>query len=175
MASHLHPSNCIGVRNFAQLHGHCELMSRADQFILHNFTAVAASDEFRDMTINNLHAIIASSYLNVRSEVRQLNSIGISHVYHLHYLRVFSLFSRYYVCFINSDNSLSCNLYSLVYLLVNSAVMVEEAFASSYIFVSSKTFWKYFLEIQKLGLQVPHFGGFRDKIELLSTHNLLCL
>ena len=74
MASHLHPSNCIGVRNFAQLHGHYELVSRADQFILHNFAAVAASDEFHDMTADSLHSIIASSYLNVRSEVRWLHS-----------------------------------------------------------------------------------------------------
>ena len=70
MASHLHPSNCIGVRNFAELHGHYELVSRADQFILDNFTLVSASEEFQEMTANNLSAVVASSYLNVRSEVR---------------------------------------------------------------------------------------------------------
>ena len=69
MASHLHPSNCVGVRNFAELHGHCSLVSRADEFILDNFTLVAASDEFYEMTANNLQTVIASSYLNVRSEV----------------------------------------------------------------------------------------------------------
>jgi len=69
MASHLHPSNCVGVRNFAELHGHRELMSRADQFILQNFSLVAASDEFHEMTASNLEDVIASSYLNVRSEV----------------------------------------------------------------------------------------------------------
>jgi len=75
MASHLHPSNCVGVRNFAELHGHNELVTRADQFILHNFTLVAASEEFHEMTANNLEAIIASSYLNVRSEVRVIHSV----------------------------------------------------------------------------------------------------
>jgi len=69
MASHLHPSNCVGVRNFAELHGHTELVSRADRFMLDNFATVAASDEFHEMTANNLTALIASSFLNVRSEV----------------------------------------------------------------------------------------------------------
>ena len=69
MASHLHPSNCIGVRNFAELHGHTELVSRADQFILDHFTLVAASDEFHDMTAGNLATVTTSSYLNVHSEV----------------------------------------------------------------------------------------------------------
>ena len=76
MASHLHPSNCVGVRNFAELHGHSELVASADQFILDNFTTVAASDEFHEMTANTLAAIIASSYLNVRSEVRPLVDCG---------------------------------------------------------------------------------------------------
>jgi len=81
MASHLHPSNCIGVRNFAELHGHCELVSRADQFILRHFTSVAASDEFHEMTADNLNAIIQSSYLNVRSEVRVVHCICGSFAY----------------------------------------------------------------------------------------------
>jgi len=77
MASHLHPSNCVGVRNFAELHGHRELMSRADQFILQNFTLVAASEEFHEMTATNLEAVIASSYLNVRSEVTTVHDTDI--------------------------------------------------------------------------------------------------
>jgi len=70
MASHLHPSNCVGIRNFAELHGHRELMSSADDFILDNFLAVSASEEFHEMSANNLSMIVASSYLNVRSEVQ---------------------------------------------------------------------------------------------------------
>ena len=72
MVSHLHPSNCIRVRNFAELHGHTELVSSADKFIIDNFTSVAASEEFHEMTANNLTTVIASSYLNVRSEVHTL-------------------------------------------------------------------------------------------------------
>lgn len=70
MASHLHPSNCIGVRNFAEQHGHVNLVIRADKFIIDNFVAVAASDEFRIMTARNLESVLSSSFLSVRSEVR---------------------------------------------------------------------------------------------------------
>jgi len=44
-------------------------MCRADHFILDNFTSVAASEEFYEMTANNLQTVTASSYLNVHSEV----------------------------------------------------------------------------------------------------------
>ena len=69
MATHLHPSNCIGVRNFAEQHGHAELVAQADQFIIDNFLAVASSEEFRCMTPENLMTILTSSLLNIRSEV----------------------------------------------------------------------------------------------------------
>ena len=75
MASHLHPSNCIGIRNFAELHGHRQLVSRADQFILDNFMSVAACEEFCEMTAKNLEDVISSSYLNVRSEVSLTQSL----------------------------------------------------------------------------------------------------
>jgi len=69
MATHLHPSNCIGVRNFAEQHGHCQLVAQADEFIIDNFVAVASSEEFRYMTPENLLTILTSSFLNIRSEV----------------------------------------------------------------------------------------------------------
>jgi len=73
MASHLHPSNCVGVRNFAELHGHSELVAAADEFMLDNFTSVAQSDEFIEMTPHNLAALVTSAYLNVHSEVLLLS------------------------------------------------------------------------------------------------------
>jgi kelch-like protein 8 len=69
MAAHLHVSNCIGVRNFAEQHGHRDLVMRADQFILDNFIAVTMGDEFRDMSHKNLETIVSSSYVNVHSEI----------------------------------------------------------------------------------------------------------
>ena len=81
MASHLHPSNCVGVRNFAELHGHSELVAAADEFMLDNFTSVAQSDEFIEMTPHNLAALVTSAYLNVHSEVLLLSvcrSVGLS-------------------------------------------------------------------------------------------------
>jgi len=70
MTSHLHPSNSIGVRNFAEQHGQRDLVTHADDFILENFVDVVVGDEFTSMTARCLETIVASDNLNVRSEIQ---------------------------------------------------------------------------------------------------------
>ena len=69
MQTHLHPSNCIGIRTFAEQHGHDTLVACADDFIHNNFMDVVTCDEFVTMTVRHLDTLLASDDLNVTDEV----------------------------------------------------------------------------------------------------------
>lgn len=75
MASHLHPANCIGVRNFAEQHGQVELITKAEEFVVDNFVDVVASDEWSQMTSTALLNVISSPNLNVRSEIQVYEAV----------------------------------------------------------------------------------------------------
>ncbi len=68
MKTHLHPSNCIGIRTFGEQHGRFELMKRADLYILDNFMSMVESEEYLTMSSKHLQAVLASSNLNVSCE-----------------------------------------------------------------------------------------------------------
>ncbi|VDK73057.1 unnamed protein product [Litomosoides sigmodontis] len=68
----LDPTNCLGIRAFADAHACRDLMRIADKFAHHNFQKelqdVAKSEEFISLPTNQLIDIISSEELNVRSE-----------------------------------------------------------------------------------------------------------
>lgn len=64
----LDPTNCLGIRAFADTHACRELMRIADKFTHHNFQDVAKSEEFILLPVSQLLDIISSEELNVRSE-----------------------------------------------------------------------------------------------------------
>uniref|UniRef100_A0A0N5AF26 BTB domain-containing protein n=1 Tax=Syphacia muris TaxID=451379 RepID=A0A0N5AF26_9BILA len=64
----LDPSNCLGIRAFADTHACRDLMRIADKFAHFNFQDVAASEEFMLLPVAQLIDIISSEELNVRSE-----------------------------------------------------------------------------------------------------------
>ena len=64
----LDPSNCLGIRAFADTHACRELLKVADKFTQHNFQEVMESEEFLLLPFNQLVDIISSDELNVRSE-----------------------------------------------------------------------------------------------------------
>lgn len=64
----LDPTNCLGIRAFADTHACRDLMRIADKFTHHNFQDVAASEEFALLPLPQLVDIISSEELNVRSE-----------------------------------------------------------------------------------------------------------
>ena len=51
----LHPSNCLGIRAFADLHGCLELLSSADMFIQFQFAEVVEGEEFLSLTAQQVH------------------------------------------------------------------------------------------------------------------------
>ena len=68
LSRHLHPSNCLGIEIFAQLHSCKDLENQAHQFTLDNFSAVVEYDEFLDLSLDRLIIYVASDLIDVRTE-----------------------------------------------------------------------------------------------------------
>ncbi|XP_065216286.1 kelch-like protein 17 isoform X2 [Planococcus citri] len=64
----LHPSNCLGIRNFADIHLCAELQQRSYKYILMNFQEVMKTEEFFTLSFEELLSIISSDQLNVSKE-----------------------------------------------------------------------------------------------------------
>ncbi|CAL1268262.1 unnamed protein product [Larinioides sclopetarius] len=71
----LDPSNCLGIRAFADTHSCRELLRIADKFTQHNFQEVMESEEFLLLPVNQLIDIISNDELNVRSEEQVFNAV----------------------------------------------------------------------------------------------------
>ncbi|XP_062413567.1 kelch-like protein 20 isoform X2 [Pungitius pungitius] len=71
----LDPSNCLGIRAFADTHACRELLRIADKFTQHNFQEVMESEEFMLLPSSQLIDIISSDELNVRSEEQVFNAV----------------------------------------------------------------------------------------------------
>jgi len=50
LKSQLHTSNCLGIKQFADLHGCIDLLAAADDYIRQNFVDVVESEEFVSLT-----------------------------------------------------------------------------------------------------------------------------
>jgi len=71
----LDPSNCLGIRAFADTHSCRELLRIADMFTQHNFQEVMNSEEFLLLPVSQLIDIIGSDELNVRSEEQVFSAV----------------------------------------------------------------------------------------------------
>ncbi|KAK3915881.1 Kelch-like protein diablo [Frankliniella fusca] len=71
----LDPSNCLGIRAFADTHACRELLRIADKFTQHNFQEVMESEEFLLLPVGQLVDIISSDELNVRSEEHVFSAV----------------------------------------------------------------------------------------------------
>lgn len=64
----LDPSNCLGIRAFADTHSCRDLLRFADIFTHNNFQEVMESEEFLLLPVTQLLDILSSDELNIRSE-----------------------------------------------------------------------------------------------------------
>lgn len=64
----LDPSNCLGIRAFADTHACRDLLRFADIFTHNNFQEVMESEEFLLLPVTQLLDILSSDELNIRSE-----------------------------------------------------------------------------------------------------------
>lgn len=75
MKRHLHPSNCIAVKNFAEQHGRSVLMKLVDEFICENFVDVVDSDEFVHLSPGTLESLLRQTELNVDNEAQVYEAV----------------------------------------------------------------------------------------------------
>ncbi|CAF3382448.1 unnamed protein product [Rotaria sp. Silwood1] len=71
----LDPTNCLGIRAFADTHSCRELLRIADRYAQQHFIDVKESEEFLFLPINQLIDIISSDELNMTSEEDVFNAV----------------------------------------------------------------------------------------------------
>ncbi|XP_077979245.1 kelch-like protein 18 [Glandiceps talaboti] len=68
LKSQLDPTNCVGIRGFAELHSCFDLQATADTYMQQHFPKVAQNEEFLQLTTDDLIDLIARDTLNVKNE-----------------------------------------------------------------------------------------------------------
>ncbi|XP_076619748.1 kelch-like protein 5 [Colletes latitarsis] len=64
----LHPSNCLGIRMFADMQGCTDLLEHAHAYTTKNFMEVTKNQEFLSLSANEVAKLLESEDLNVPSE-----------------------------------------------------------------------------------------------------------
>uniref|UniRef100_A0A7N8YM90 Kelch-like family member 3 n=1 Tax=Mastacembelus armatus TaxID=205130 RepID=A0A7N8YM90_9TELE len=68
LQSQLHPTNCLGIRAFADLHTCTQLLSQAHAYAEQHFTEVVQGEEFVGLSLQQVCSLISSDKLTVSTE-----------------------------------------------------------------------------------------------------------
>ncbi|XP_076805576.1 kelch-like protein 3 [Clavelina lepadiformis] len=68
LQSQLHPSNCLGIRQFADIHACSDLFTHARSFTEQHFSDVVRGEEFHNLSCQQVCELINSDQLSVSSE-----------------------------------------------------------------------------------------------------------
>lgn len=71
----LHPSNCLGIRSFADAHTCTELLESSHRFALQHFVAVSQTEEFMLLPVTEVLELVSSDDANVAKEEQIYHSI----------------------------------------------------------------------------------------------------
>jgi kelch-like protein 2/3 len=75
LQSQLHPSNCLGIRAFADLHACADLLQYAQSYTEQHFIDVVAGDEFLALSPEKVICLVQSDNLSVPSEEKVFEAI----------------------------------------------------------------------------------------------------
>eukprot|EP00118_Oscarella_pearsei_P003985 m.16535 g.16535 ORF g.16535 m.16535 type:complete len:589 (+) comp26992_c0_seq3:152-1918(+) len=75
LQSQLHPSNCLGIQAFGDLHACADLKSAAHVFAQHHFVDVVRGDEFLALDAGDVAKLIESDDLGVQSEEQVFEAV----------------------------------------------------------------------------------------------------
>ncbi|XP_055303872.1 ring canal kelch homolog isoform X2 [Sitodiplosis mosellana] len=75
LQTQLDPSNCLGIRDFADIHGCVDLLNYANTYIEQHFSEVIQYDEFLNLTSEQLLSLVKSDHLTVASEEKVYESV----------------------------------------------------------------------------------------------------
>ncbi|XP_055021770.1 kelch-like protein 17 isoform X1 [Boleophthalmus pectinirostris] len=75
LLSQLDPSNCLGIRGFADTHSCSDLLKSAHKYVLQHFVEVSKTEEFMLLPLKQVLDLISSDNLNVPSEEEVYRSV----------------------------------------------------------------------------------------------------
>lgn len=68
LSQQLHPSNCLGIANFGEVHGCTELTRISREYVLDHFKEVVHFDEYFQLNMEGVKQLLTSDSINVHSE-----------------------------------------------------------------------------------------------------------
>lgn len=77
LQSQLHPSNCLGIWKFAETHSCFDLYNKVFSYILRHFTKVMRTEEFKDLTVEEVCEVLCQDNLSVPSERCVLEAVDL--------------------------------------------------------------------------------------------------
>ncbi|XP_053575266.1 kelch-like protein 3 [Bombina bombina] len=75
LQSQLHPTNCLGIRAFADVHACTELLNQANSYAEQHFPEVMLGDEFLNLSLDEVCTLISSDKLTVSSEEKVFEAV----------------------------------------------------------------------------------------------------
>jgi kelch-like protein 17 (actinfilin) len=75
LTNQLHPSNCLGIRSFADAHVCKDLLESSHKYALNHFVDVCQTEEFLLLNVKQIHELISSDDINVKSEEQVFNAV----------------------------------------------------------------------------------------------------
>ncbi|OCT96961.1 kelch-like protein 2 [Xenopus laevis] len=75
LESQLHPSNCLGIRAFADMHACTDLLNQANGYAEQHFSDIVTGEEFLNLGIEQVCSLIASDKLTVISEEKVFEAV----------------------------------------------------------------------------------------------------
>ena len=75
LLNQLHPTNCLGIKSFADMHGCIELLAATNTYIESHFSEVLDCDEFYALEHSQVCNLIASDTITVPSEEKVYESV----------------------------------------------------------------------------------------------------
>ncbi|KAG5285335.1 hypothetical protein AALO_G00002270 [Alosa alosa] len=75
LSSQLHPTNCLGIRAFADLHACADLLTQANTYAEQHFSEVVHCEEFLNLGMDQVCSLIASDKLTIPSEEKVFEAV----------------------------------------------------------------------------------------------------
>ncbi|XP_072846221.1 kelch-like protein 3 isoform X2 [Pogona vitticeps] len=75
LQSQLHPTNCLGIRAFADVHTCTELLQQANAYAEQHFPEVMLGEEFLSLSLDQVCSLISSDKLTVSSEEKVFEAV----------------------------------------------------------------------------------------------------
>lgn len=75
LKNQLHPSNCLGIRAFADAHTCMDLLESSHRFALQRFLQVSQTEEFMLLSVKQVLDLISNDDVNVESEEQVYNAV----------------------------------------------------------------------------------------------------